>query len=159
MLELPSPCLVVLVGPAGAGKSTWAARHLASHVVSADALRALVGEGEHDLRASADAFALLDLAVAARLRRGLTTVIDTLGNDAVRRARWRDLAATLGVSCIALLFDVQAAEVRRRNRSRAARVPDAVLRRQLDEWPQLCAAVEAEPFEAVHRVVEAAELA
>ncbi|MCU1505013.1 MAG: luciferase, partial [Ilumatobacteraceae bacterium] len=42
---------------------------------------------------------------------------------------------------------------------RAARVPDAVLRRQLDEWPQLCAAVEAEPFEAVHRVVEAAELA
>ncbi|MEO5901051.1 MAG: AAA family ATPase, partial [Ilumatobacteraceae bacterium] len=80
MLELPSPCLVVLVGPAGSGKSTWAATHLGAHVVSADSLRALVGEGANDLRASADAFAVLDAVVTARLRRGLTTVVD-LGQD------------------------------------------------------------------------------
>jgi hypothetical protein len=37
---------------------------------------------EHDLDALADAFALLDQIVAARLRRGLTTVVNTPGFDA-----------------------------------------------------------------------------
>ena len=42
MLRLPSPCLVVLVGPAGSGKSTWAAAHFpADQVVSTDRLRAV----------------------------------------------------------------------------------------------------------------------
>lgn len=70
----------MLVGPSGAGKSQWAARRdRGSQIVSSDALRAVVGTGEADLDASADAFAILDQIVAARLRRGLTTAIDTLG--------------------------------------------------------------------------------
>ena len=70
---LPDPALVVLVGPSGSGKSVWAAqRYRPDEVVSSDRLRALVGSGEHDLDASADAFAVLDLIVAARLRRGLS---------------------------------------------------------------------------------------
>ena len=86
MVAIPDPALVVLIGPAGAGKSTWARRrYRAQEVVSADQLRSVVGSGEHDLEASGDAFALLDQIVAARLRRGLTTVVDTLGQDAVRR--------------------------------------------------------------------------
>ena len=80
MVAIPDPALVVLIGPAGAGKSTWARRrYRAQEVVSADQLRSVVGSGEHDLEASGDAFALLDQIVAARLRRGLTTVVDTLG--------------------------------------------------------------------------------
>ena len=78
-VALPDPALIVLVGPSGSGKSVWAAEHYRpDEVVSSDRLRALVGSGEHDLDASADAFALLDLIVAARLRRGLTAVVDTL---------------------------------------------------------------------------------
>ena len=41
MIEISSPCLIVLVGPAGCGKSTWAAANFADHVVSSDDLRAL----------------------------------------------------------------------------------------------------------------------
>jgi len=64
---LPDPALVVLVGASAAGKSVWAAEHYRpDEVVSSDRLRALVGSGEHDLAASADAFALLDHIVAAR---------------------------------------------------------------------------------------------
>src|SRR6476659_9204776 len=78
-LRLPSPSLVVLVGPAASGKTTWAEANFASHqVVSTDRLRTLVGEGEDDQRASPDAFRLLDAVLHARLQRRLTTVVDTL---------------------------------------------------------------------------------
>src|SRR5687767_10160120 len=88
-VELPDPALVVLVGAAGAGKSTWAAaRYRDAEVVSSDALRERVGTGPADLDASTDAFAVLEAIVAARLRRGLTTVVDTLGLDATRRRAW-----------------------------------------------------------------------
>jgi F420-dependent oxidoreductase-like protein len=156
VIELPSPCLVVLIGPAGSGKTTWAAEHVGEHVVSSDSLRALVGEGEHDLRASIDAFAVLDDVVARRLRRKLTTVVDSLGTDPVRRAQWRALAAAHGVACVAILFDVPPAQLRRQNKGRAKRVPDAVLTRQLAEWPAVIAEVELEPFGAVHRADVAA---
>jgi pantothenate kinase-related protein Tda10 len=51
--NLPSPCVVILVGPGASGKSTWAA----------------------------DGFALLEQVVRQRIERRLTTVIDTLGLD------------------------------------------------------------------------------
>jgi F420-dependent oxidoreductase-like protein len=155
VIELPSPCLVVLVGPAGAGKTTWARRYFGEYVVSSDALRAVVGEGEHDLRASADAFAVLDDIVERRMRRRLTTVIDSLGTDAARRSAWRNAAARHGVPCVAVLFDVPAAAVRRQNRSRTDRVGEDILRRQLAEWPSVMASVRGEDFHAVHAVAAA----
>ena len=76
------------------GKSTWAAAHFPpSAVVSSDALRGVVGAGEDDIAASTDAFALLDEIVARRVARGLTTVIDTTGMDAERRAPLADARA------------------------------------------------------------------
>ncbi|HKT06102.1 MAG TPA: AAA family ATPase, partial [Rugosimonospora sp.] len=97
-LNLPSPCLVVLVGPGAAGKSSWAAANFPPDaVVASDRLRAVVGAGEDDITASADAFALLDQIVALRLARRLTTVIDTLGLDTERRRGWRELARRHGL--------------------------------------------------------------
>ena len=93
-MRLPDPALVVLVGASGSGKSTWAeARYRAQEIVSSDALRGVVGSGPHDLDASDDAFALLETVVAARLGRGLTTVVDTLGLDPERRRGWREAAS------------------------------------------------------------------
>src|SRR5436190_1203748 len=67
VLNLPSPCVVVLVGPGASGKSSWAAAHFpADCIVSSDRLRAMVGMGEDDVAASTDAFALLDEVVGRR---------------------------------------------------------------------------------------------
>ncbi len=150
MRRLPAPCLVVLVGPGAAGKSTWAAEHFpADAVVSSDRLRAVVGAGEDDITASADALRLLDQIVGLRVGRGLTTVVDTLGLDADRRAAWRALAADAGVPCVAVAFDTPAAVCRERNRGRAKRIPVDVLAAQLRSWPAVRAALAGEGFDDV----------
>ncbi len=149
-IPLPSPCLMILVGPAGVGKSTWAAAQFADgQVVSTDALRGMVGESSHDQAASADAFALVDEIVTRRLRRGLTTVIDSLGMDAPTRARWRAIATAARVPCIAAVFHVVPSEVRARNLARPQPVPDRVVRGMLDRWPTVVTEVHAEPFDQV----------
>lgn len=128
----PGPALVVLVGAAGAGKSTWAAaRYRASEVVSSDALRAAVGSGPYDLDASEDAFALLDQIVAARLRRGLTTVVDTLGLDPRRREHHLGLARAAGLPAVLVVLDTAPALARSRNAGRDRPVPARVLTEQL----------------------------
>jgi len=141
---------VVLIGPGAAGKSTWAAEHFpAEQIVSSDRLRAVVGEGDHDLRASTDAFALQEQIVARRVRRRLTTVIDSLGLDAERRAMWRRLAAEAGIPCVAVVFDIPPAECRRRNTARAIAIPADVIANQLRRWPAVREEVLAEPWDDV----------
>ena len=102
MLRLARNCLVVLVGPSASGKSTWADEWFPpDRIVSADRLRALVGESEHDQRAGTDAFAVLDLVLERRLRRGLPTVVDTL---ALAPGGGEGGPATLSVSLSARMF-------------------------------------------------------
>jgi alkanesulfonate monooxygenase SsuD/methylene tetrahydromethanopterin reductase-like flavin-dependent oxidoreductase (luciferase family) len=155
---IPDPALIVLVGPAGAGKSTWAQeRYLPAEIVSADRLRAMVGSGEHDQEASADAFALLDQIVAARTRRQLTTVVDTLGLDASRRMVYLESARRAGLPAVAVLFDTEPAICRERNRSRSRRVPAAVLDAQLRRLPDVTAQLAAENWDLVVSPAAAAE--
>ena len=152
-MTLPDPALVVLVGPSGSGKSVWAAEHYGPHeVVSSDRLRAVVGSGEHDLDASDDAFALLDQIVAARLRRGLTAVVDTLGLDRARRRGYLRLARDSGMPAVAVLLDTDPAECRRRNRARdlvGGSVPAAVLDGQLRRMQTAVAEIPGEGWDLV----------
>ncbi|MDR2985863.1 MAG: LLM class flavin-dependent oxidoreductase [Nocardiopsaceae bacterium] len=156
-VTVPDPALVVLVGPSGSGKSTWAAeRYRTSEIVSSDQLRGVVGSGEHDLDASSDAFALLDQIVAARLRRGLNTVVDTLGLDADRRRAHLALARQAGLPAVAVLFDTDAADCRRRNRNRARPVPATALNSQLRRMSDAAGELVAEGWAVVSEAGQAA---
>lgn len=131
-LPLPEPVVVVLAGAAASGKSHWAAaRFLTTEIVSSDALRAVVGSGPADLDASVEAFALLDQIVAARIRRGLTTVVDTLGLDPARRGGVLVAARDAGLPAILVVMDTEPAQCRRRNRERDRPVPAPVITDQL----------------------------
>jgi alkanesulfonate monooxygenase SsuD/methylene tetrahydromethanopterin reductase-like flavin-dependent oxidoreductase (luciferase family)/predicted kinase len=130
--HVPDPALLVLIGASGSGKSAWAeARYRGTEIASSDQLRAVAGSGERDLDASADAFSLLDQIAAARTRRGLTVVIDTLGLDPVRRRGYLELARRAGLPAVAVLFETEPELCRERNRGRAIRVPATVLDAQL----------------------------
>src|SRR4051812_1208444 len=131
-MRLPDPCLVVLVGATASGKSHWAHEWFApDQIVSSDRLRAVVGAGEDDLRASGDAFEVLELIVAKRMRRGLVTVVDTPGLDPKPRAAWRALGDRHDVPAYAVVFDPPAAVVR--ERARGSVVPSKVVSGQLRE--------------------------
>jgi F420-dependent oxidoreductase-like protein len=150
-VRLPDPCLVVLVGATSSGKSYWAQEWFhADQIVSSDRLRAVVGTGERDQRASRDAFEVLDLIVAKRLRRRLTTLIDSTGLEAERRDAWRSLAERHGVPAYAVVFDPPANVVRERNRARGAPVPSKVLTAQLRKADGIAEVLAGEGFAAVH---------
>ena len=108
----------------------------------------MVGSGPHDLDASDDAFALLERIVDARLGRGLTTVVDTLGLDDVRRGRWLAAARAAGLPAVAVLMDTPDDLCRARNRDRGRPVPAPVLSGQLKK----VRAVDLAGWDVVHRV-------
>lgn len=137
-VRVPVGSLVILAGPSGGGKSTWATEWFRpDQVVSIDELRALVGTGPADQRAGTDAFDVGDLVIERRLRRGLTTVVDSLGFDRDRRAGWIAAARQRGRAVHAVRFELTDAEHRRRNRGREAAVPSKVLTSQLQRWPEI----------------------
>ena len=148
--RLPDPVMVVLAGAAGSGKSTWAAeRFRSAEVVSSDALRATVGSGPADLEATADAFALLDQIVAARAKRSLTTVIDTLGLDPERRVAYRRLAREAGLPAVLVIMNTAAGLCRERNRRRDRPVPALILTDQLRKISRLLETVQDEDWDQV----------
>ncbi len=148
--RLPDPVMVVLAGAAGSGKSTWAAeRFRSAEVVSSDALRATVGSGPADLEATADAFALLDQIVAARAKRSLTTVIDTLGLDPERRVAYRRIAREAGLPAVLVIMNTAAGLCRERNRRRDRPVPALILTDQLRKISRLLETVQDEDWDRV----------
>lgn len=150
-LRLPAPCVVVLVGASGSGKTTWAREHFASNeVVSSDALRAAVGIDEDDMAASSVAFELLETIVGERIRRNLTTVIDTTGLEPGRRQAWVDAAHDAGLPVYAILFDTDLETIDPANRRRTHPVPKSVLRKQLSRFAQASDEVEHEAFDGIH---------
>jgi len=154
-IRLPDPCLVVLVGASAAGKSHWAAAQFpAGHVVSSDALRAVVGRDEHDQRAGKDAFDVLELIVDRRSRRGLTTVVDSTGLDAKLRARWLGLARRHHLTAHVVVFTTDDRLCRARNKARSRPVPPATLTGQLRAAAEVGAALAAEGWDSVHEAAD-----
>jgi F420-dependent oxidoreductase-like protein len=118
-------------------------------------MRAMVGEGEHDQRAGTDAFDLLDLVVERRMKRGLVTVVDSLGFDDDRRRGWLAAARRHGRAALAVVFATPEKECRARNRLRAEAVPTSVLTGQFRRFAELRPALDGEGFDAIHEAAPA----
>jgi predicted kinase len=132
-IVIADPSLVVLVGAAGSGKSTFAARHFAAdEILSSDRLRELIAGDAADQRATRPAFGRLHRELSRRLAAGRLTVVDATSiepaarRSLVRRALRARLAAT------AIVLDLPATLVLARNAGRLDRVvAEEVVRRHL----------------------------
>src|SRR6202012_1874669 len=92
-LEIPDFALVVLIGPTGSGKSSFAARHFKpTEVISSDHARALVSDDETDQSVSSDAFDLVRAIAEKRLKHRKLTVIDATNVRAADRKGGIELA-------------------------------------------------------------------
>lgn len=101
------PALVVLIGAAGAGKSTWSRAHYARHqIVCLDELRAVVADDESEQSATPGAVRLMNTIVWERLSRRLTTVIDATNTTTLARRVLLGMAAAARVPAVAVVFDV-----------------------------------------------------
>lgn len=166
MLEIaiPDPSLVVLVGAAGSGKSTFAARYFRpDEVLSSDAYRELRSGDAANQAATRAAFGRLHLDLARRLSARRLSVADATNLERSARRALLQHAARTGLPSVAVVFDLPADLVLARNAARAVRVVDeTVVREHLALVRALLdgpvAAFESEGFSLVVVVRDSLEL-
>jgi predicted kinase len=161
-LRIPDPSLIVLVGAAGAGKSTLAARLFApSEILSSDAYREAVSGDAADQRATRLAFSILHRELEKRLGARRLTVVDATNVEAPARQALVARAAAARVPAIAIVLALPATVVAARNAGRTGRVVDqAVVDRHLRRLAAALATdrLGAESFAAVHVLTTPADV-
>jgi protein phosphatase len=121
-IDLPEPCLVVLVGATGSGKSTFASEHfLTTEVISSDFCRGLVADDPNDQGATEDAFAVLHEIAGRRLRRGRLTVVDDTNVQRESRAALMQVAREHDLFAVAIVLDLPQEVCSARNAGRPDR--------------------------------------
>ena len=160
VIALPPDGLVVLVGIAASGKSTFARRHFtATEILSSDQLRALIADDPSAQGATDDAFDLLHRILVMRLRRGRLTVVDATNVEDWARAELLGIARRHRRPAVAIVLDLPLALALERNATRAApRPPPAAIRRQHRWLHDVLHAMGDEGFAAVHHLRSAEEV-
>ena len=151
-IELRDPTLVVLVGAAGSGKSTFAARWFApSEILSSDAFREILTGDASDQRATKTAFSIIHREVTKRLAAKRTVVVDATNVEVAARRQLIARARFATVPAVAIVFALPRDVVLARNAARRGRVVDrAIVERHVE---RLEAALPDLPNEGFDEVV------
>lgn len=116
------PCLIVLVGPPGSGKTTWARRNGrgAIHISQDGLIDAITPDGfDHLYR---PIYQEAENAVArAALRAGHTVIVDRTNRTRAHRERWLQLARQASCPAVAIVMTTPEAVCRARNSMRNER--------------------------------------
>jgi protein phosphatase len=129
IITLPESALVVLVGVAGSGKSTFANEKFRStEILSSDRFRGMVSDDDGDQDATDDAFLLLHLVLEKRLKRGRLCVVDATNLRAHHRAKLINIAQLYRRAPIAFIFETPLEEclIRAKNRQGREVNPDVI---------------------------------
>jgi predicted kinase len=160
-IVMPERALVVLIGAAGSGKSTFAARHFRpDEVLSSDALRARLSGNEADQSRTRTAFAILHREATRRLAAGRLVVVDATNVERSARLALLRLGSTAGVPVVAIVFALPATLVLERNRGRGRVVDAGIVNRHLATLSAVLEAggLAAEGFAGIHVLRSADEV-
>jgi protein phosphatase len=150
-ITIPELSLVVLIGPTGSGKSTFAARHFRpTEVLSSDACRALVSDDENDQKATKDAFDVLHFIAGKRLAAGKLAVVDATNVQREARRPLVELARAHHVLPVAIVFDMPEKLCLERNAVRPERAfGPHVVRQQRSQLKRSLRGLDREGFRRV----------
>lgn len=150
-ITIPELALVVLIGPSGSGKSSFARKHFKpTEVLSSDYCRGLVSDDENDQAATTDAFEVLHFIARKRLTAGKLTVVDATNVQPEARKPLVQLAREHHCLPVAIVFNLPERVCHDRNRSRADRdFGPHVIRRQTQQMRRSLRGLEREGFRHV----------
>jgi len=155
-LDIPSDALVVLCGPTGSGKSTFAAKHFGrTQIVSSDECRELVTDDPASQACSGDAFAILYAIARARLNFRRLTVVDSTALSSDSRRNLLKIADECGTPTVLIFFRVPREVCLARNERRQRRVPVEVIERQCEEADEAASRIHEERFGRVYELTTA----
>jgi protein phosphatase len=130
-ITIPGNALIVLIGAAASGKSSFAARHFAaSEIVSSDVCRQMVSDDMTNQECSPLAFELFHLWIKQRLQLRRLTIADATNVKRSAREKLIALATEAGVPAVAVTLATPLDECLAWNATRSRRVPEDVIRRQ-----------------------------
>ena len=152
---IPRNSLVVLCGPAGSGKSTWAVKHfLPTQVISSDECRALVSDDPANQSVSAHAFDLMHFILEKRLALRRLTVADATNLKREHRRTLIQIALRFHFNTVAIVFDVPVETCLSRNSGRQRKVPQDALLNQRALLEETLNTIDTEGFNKVYRLNE-----
>jgi predicted kinase len=132
IIEVPDPSVVVFIGAAGSGKSTFAARHFAAdEILSSDALREHLTGDATDQRVTGTVFRIMGRSLETRLAAGRLTVIDATNVRPADRRPFVAAARRHGLPALAIVLALAPDVVVRRNAGRERVVARDVVDRHL----------------------------
>ena len=112
-IDIPELSLVVLIGPSGSGKSSFARRLFKpTEVLSSDYCRGLVSDDENDQAVTGDAFDVLHYIARKRLAAGKLTVVDATNIRPEDRKPLVALAREFHCLPVAFVLDIPKAELK-----------------------------------------------
>ncbi len=128
IIKVPRRTLLVLCGPAGSGKSTFAVQRFpATTIVSSDHCRAMICDDENNQQVNRDAFELFHFIIQKRLSLGRFTVADSTALQPDARRKLRDLSRRFGFYGCLLIFNIPPEICLARNQSRHRLVEEQVI--------------------------------
>lgn len=150
IIRVLRPSVIVLCGPAGCGKSTFAVRHFRpTHVISSDLCRRLVCDDETDQRYHAQTFALLNFLIGQRLSINRLCVVDSTAVTQGARKCLLDLGRKYRVRTELYLFNITLETCLERDRARPRSVGPKVIEEQYRLFRQALEVVRSEGFDEV----------
>ena len=128
IITIPRRTLLVLCGPAGSGKSTFAAQRFgATTIVSSDHCRAMICDDENNQTVNRDTFELFHLIIQKRLFLGRFTVADSTALQPDARRKLRELSRHYGYFGCLLIFNIAPEICLERNKKRQRLVEERVI--------------------------------